>query len=97
MNLTEPSIRLIRKRVEQRREREMPAFVYREDGSRVPATLVDLSYSGCRLRSNCQLEAGERLCLVLVRLGAEIALTVQWARGRDLGAMFVTDLAHNGA
>ena len=67
------------------REREMAAFVYRGDGSRVPATRMGISYSGCRLRSKCQIEAGERLNLVLLKLGADVLLTVQWRRARDLG------------
>ena len=91
MSVHKQSMRLIVNRAEQRREREMPAFFYRDDGSRVPATLVDISYSGCRLRSNCRIEAGERLSLVLLKLGADVALTVQWGRGRDFGAKFESE------
>lgn len=90
MRAQQRSMRLIQNRGEQRREREMPAFVYREDGSRIPTTLIDISYSGCRLRSHYPLHVGEQLELVIVRLGADISLTVQWATGRDFGAKFVT-------
>jgi hypothetical protein len=89
MKARQQAIRLIQKRVEQRSEREMPAFVYRPDGTRIPATLIDLSYSGCRLRSHHPLPDGETLKLVMVKLGADISLTIQWTNGREFGAKFL--------
>lgn len=97
MTAQQQSMRLIRDRVEQRREREMPAFVYRADRSRVPAMLVDISYSGCRLRSHYKINVGEPLELVILTLGADISLTIQWTNGRDFGAKFAMEHALNAA
>ena len=55
----------------------MRAFARRTDGSTVDITLLNLSYDGCRVRSEGPFEIGERLSLMVSRRGI-IDAEVRW-------------------
>ena len=65
-----------------------PIGIDMEDGSRVPATLLDLSSEGFRLRSEELLQVGERIAL---RVDGEEPMPgeVKWATGFVAGGIFL--------
>jgi hypothetical protein len=83
----------------QRRERRptsLSAYATRQDGSVVELTVVDLSADGCGVLCPCELHAGERLNLAVLRRGTTGA-TVRWADGGRAGLSFGSPVAVEGA
>ena len=75
-------------RSQDRRDIDVPAIGYREDGSRLGLVLSNLSYEGCQLKSNKEFDPGERLTLVVLELGAEVTATIRWCSDGRAGAQF---------
>jgi NOL1/NOP2/fmu family ribosome biogenesis protein len=76
-------------RAELRRPTERPAIAYREDGSRIGVLISDLSYDGCRLSVSGEFAVGEKLTLVIMELGAELAAMVRWTATGQVGVRFI--------
>lgn len=79
-------------RAELRRPVERPAIAYREDDSRIGVLISDLSYDGCRLSADKDIQIGENLTLIVMELGAEVAATVKWAASGQVGVQFLWDV-----
>lgn len=71
-----------------RRAVEFGAFAMRVDGSETLITVSNLSYDGCQLRCPAGFEAGEKLKLILPRLG-EICAEIRWSAEGSAGARFI--------
>lgn len=70
-----------------RRGLDLPAFVYRNDDSRLPVIIKDLSYDGCQIQIREQLVAGEVIVLVHASLG-EVTAEVRWTAASRAGLSF---------
>ena len=57
-------------RKQERRDVELPAIAYRCNGERLGILLTDLTYEGCKLLTNQEMEVGERITVLLMDLGA---------------------------
>ena len=76
----------------ERRPVSMRAFARRVDGSTVDVKLLNLSYDGCRVRSEGPFEIGERLSLMVSRRGI-IEAEVRWFGDGMAGLRFAVDEA----
>lgn len=72
----------------QRRDVELPAILCREGDSKIAVVVSNISYDGCRIRSEEALQPGECFTLVVPKLG-EIKVQVQWSSPQDAGAQFI--------
>lgn len=70
---------------------ELDAVVHRVDGSTVAVKLSNLSDEGCRLECECHFRIGERLQIMIPKIGNSNA-HVRWSLPGSAGALFVTDL-----
>ena len=74
-----------------RHEVELAALAFRADGTSVDVRLGNMSYDGCLLSSDHSFAIGEKVRLVLPRMG-EIRAQVRWTlAGGKAGARFVLD------
>lgn len=73
-----------------RQDVDLAADVFRCDGSRFPARLLNISYEGCQLRCEMTLQIGERIKVALPGLG-EIGAQVRWALPGRAGAWFLLE------
>ena len=76
-------------RKEQRRQTDLPAIAYRQDGSRLGVVMSDISYEGCQLSAPDEFVVGELVTIVVLKLGAEMVAEVKWTASGKSGALFV--------
>lgn len=76
---------------DERRHIDLPALAFRADGSCVEIILANMSYEGCLLRAGLDFAVGEKIRLVLPRMG-EIKALIRWttADGKA-GASFIAE------
>ncbi|GAA4034352.1 hypothetical protein GCM10022281_13070 [Sphingomonas rosea] len=72
---------------EERRTSHLSGWLKRVDGQFADFTLVDLSYGGCRIRTEAPLCRGERVSLSFPGRGL-IEAAVRWWRGDEFGMTF---------
>lgn len=71
---------------------DRPAELLSTALGRVGATLVDLSQSGCRVRTRARCQAGDHFVLRIGPFGAR-AVTVAWRQDETVGLAFAELLA----
>ena len=76
-------------RKEKRRQTELPAIAYRQDGSRHGVVMSDISYEGCQLSAPNEFIVGEQITIVVPKTGAEMVAEVKWTASGKSGALFV--------
>lgn len=72
-----------------RRPVELTGYGLLPDGASIPVTLVDLSYEGCKIRTEAELRPGDRLKLSVFNRGL-IEAEVQWSEDGHAGLAFGT-------
>ncbi|MFL6830729.1 MAG: PilZ domain-containing protein [Sphingomicrobium sp.] len=75
---------------ESRRDIDLQAYVFRNDGSRPLVRLANISYEGCQLADGPDFEAAEPVTLVLPDRG-EVGACVRWSAAGRAGARFERD------
>jgi hypothetical protein len=74
-----------------RRDVDLMALAFRDDGSSVGVRLGNISYDGCQLHGAIDFTVGEKIRLVLPRMG-EIKAKVCWSSAEGkAGARFVLE------
>jgi hypothetical protein len=73
----------------ERRPVELTGYGLLPDGATIPVTLVDLSYEGCKIRSDAALLPGDRLKLSVFNRGL-IEAEVRWSEDGHAGLAFGT-------
>lgn len=69
---------------------EIEAFVYRTDGSKLPARVSNVSDHGCRIETEHSFHIGERLHIAVPRMG-NLRAQVRWALPGAAGTRFLTE------
>lgn len=74
-----------------RQEVDLAALAFRADGSSLGVRLRNMSYNGCLLESESAFAIGEKIRIVLPRMG-EIKVQIRWtsAEGKS-GVRFVAE------
>jgi hypothetical protein len=81
-------VRQANQRLEERRVASLRGWFTRlHDQSIWDFLIINLSYSGCQLRTGAQLRVGEKLSLYVMRRGI-VEGTVKWCRGDSFGVAF---------
>jgi hypothetical protein len=66
------------------------AVVYRDDGSKAPVKLADVSDDGCRIEGDNDFRIGERLSIAIPRMG-QVKAQIRWALYDSAGAKFLAE------
>jgi hypothetical protein len=74
---------------------DLPAVVFRGDGTRLEVRLSNMSFEGCQLECDETLQIGELIKVALPGLG-EIGAQVRWALPGRAGACFLLDETRPG-
>jgi PilZ domain-containing protein len=69
---------------------EIDAVVHRDDGSKEPVRLSNLSDEGCRIEAERGFTIGERLAIAIPRMG-KVKAQVRWALPGSAGARFLAE------
>jgi hypothetical protein len=69
---------------------DIETVVCRGDGTRIQAKVTDFSDQGCRIECGASFHVGERVQIVIPRMG-HIKAQVRWIAAGTTGARFVTE------
>lgn len=75
-------------RRDDRRPSSTTGVAYRSDGSWVRVHMTDLSYDGCHILTESELDVGETLELVFPRM-QHINVQVRWVKEQEAGVRFL--------
>ena len=69
---------------------EVDAVVHRDDGTKLPALVSNISNEGCRLNAHDIFRIGESLIIAIPRIG-RVKAQVRWALPGSAGTKFIDD------
>ena len=75
-----------------RNRMSLTGVAYRADGSWIRVHMTNLSYDGCRLLMDGELDIGETLTLVMPRM-KHVGAQVRWLKNGEAGIRFLGDTA----
>jgi hypothetical protein len=71
-----------------RRAVALEGYAVLDDGTTIPISLIDLSYDGCKIRTEIALIAGVRVKLSLLGMAGSVDAVVRWYKTGRAGLLF---------
>lgn len=75
-----------------RNRSSVTGVAYRADESWVRVQMINLSYDGCKLLTDCPLDIGEQVTLVMPRM-QHVSVQVRWSTDSEAGVRFLNGSA----
>jgi len=79
-----------------RRAVALEGYATLDDGTTIPISVIDLSYDGCKIKSDVALIAGVKVRLSLLGIKGAMEAVVRWYKSGRAGLQFATDQAAAG-